>query len=267
MRLEIYPQIKRALAESEAGKSLAKTSRWTQFRTNESNRKWREAIGATGQVLTHSDLFYHIAEKFLDCEGDRFTPEEQETFLYGIAVHDIGEAIINGKGVGDIGAYKKTGADEKKEAKIAYKAIDMLDLPQGIKDKLLDSYKQVVEGENPELHNAFKALEKTEYVLTAIKVFQNGKRLKNEGKHRLKYEDALVGRVLVYDLAKVLNVYAPEYPNSIGIMFRNAAPLVDEMFAATLPWLETNTSWMDKTVDHPTLAKSFKERWEEFKRS
>ncbi len=265
MRIEAYPQIKQALAESAAGKSLKKTYRWQQFRTDESNKKWREALGATGQVFTHGDLFYHIGEVFLKFENGKFTPEEQETFLYGLAVHDIGEAIIDGKGVGDIGAYMKKASDEKREVKIAYKATESLKLPDELKAKLLDSYKKVVEGEDPKLHRAFKALEKTEYILTAMKVYQNGKRMRKQGKRPLKYEAALVGRVLVFDLAKDLDVYIPEYPNSIGRMLKHAVPLIDEMFAYSRPWLETNTEWRGKPVDGKALAEAFSLKWEAFK--
>lgn len=265
MRLEAYPQIKSALAESAAGKSLQKILRWTQFRTNESKKKWREAVGATGQVLTHSDLFYHHGPSFLKRENGRFTNSEQVTFLFGLSLHDIGESTNFESSIGDVGAYMKTSADEKREFKIAHLAIDSLNLPEETKLKLHDSYKKVVEGEDPKLHHAFKALEKTEYVLTAMKVYQNGKRMRAEGKRPLKYEAALVGRVLVYDLTKVLDVYAPAYPNSIGLLFKNAAPLIDEMFTYSLPWLEANTEWRGKAVDHKALAETFKTKWEAFK--
>lgn len=265
MSVEAYPQIKQALTESGAGKSLKKIYRWQQFRTNESNKKWREALGATGQVLTHLDLFYHLGSHFSNCEDGRFTTDERETFLFGLTLHDIGESTNFDLSVGDIGAYMKTSADEKKEFKIAHIAIDSLGLPQEVKSKLHDSFRDVIEGKNPKLHNAFKALEKTEYVLTAMKVYQNGKRMRELGKKPLRHEAPLVGRVLVYDLAKVLDVYAPAYPASIGMLFSRTESLIDEMFAYSRSWLETALEWRGKPTDHPALAKEFEEKWNAFK--
>lgn len=268
MQLERYQEIKDALRNSEAGASLAQTYRWGQFRNGESNNKWVDAIGMSAQVFTHGDLFFHLGETFLRYEDGRFTREEQQTFLMGIAVHDIGEAKINGRGVGDVSAQVKTAKDEKREVKMAYKAIDSLELPDDLKEKLLDSYKKVVEGGDPKLNFAFKALEKIEYIITAMKVYENGKIMRSHGKRRIKYEDALIGRVLAIDLGgKGLDMYIPQFPNSLGRMFKQQSALIDEMFAATLPWMNSNDSWSDKPVDHKGLAEAFRVKWENFKKS
>lgn len=276
MQLERYQEIKSALAASDAGKSLAQTYRWGQFRNGESNKKWVDAIGMSAQVFSHGDLFYHLGETFLRYEDGRFTPEEQQTFLLGIAVHDIGEAKVDGtKYVGDVSAQHKTAKDEKKEVKVAYKAIDSLDVDDEFKARLLDAYKKVVEGGDPKLNFAFKALEKIEYIITAMKVYENGKIMESRGKRRIKNEDPLVGRVLVIDLGgKGLDMYIPQFPNSLGRLFKENAALIDEMFAATLPWLETHDSWGEdpvthkpKPVDHKALADAFRVKWEAFKNS
>lgn len=263
MSAEFFPEFIKALEKSEAGASLKETYRWSQFRTTESNETWRKYYGATGQVFTHGIIFFNDARWFLRREGGRFTGNEAEIFLLGIATHDIGEAKINGKGVGDIGSYIKTATDEKREEKIAHKVIRLLDLPQETKDSLLNGYKNVVEGENPKLNQAFKALETSEYVFTAIKVYLNNKRLR--GIPALERVEAMVGRVLVYDLAKVLDLYAPLFPNSIGKFFHDNECLIDEMYAYSLPWLSTHTEWNGKNVDHKALAEAFKVKWEAFK--
>ena len=264
MSAEFFSTFIKALENSEAGRSLKETYRWSQFRKNESNEEWKAIYGATGQVFSHGILFYNFMRWFTRQEKERFNIEEVETLLWGTAPHDIGEAKINGKGVGDIGAYAKTSADEKKETKIAYRAIDSLDLSDEIKSRLLDGYKKVIEGEDPKLHQAFKALEKTEYVLTAIKVYLNGKRLKFQGKPGLKFQEPMIGRVLVFDLPKVLEVYAPEYPASIGKFFHDNSSLIDEMFAYSLHWLMENKFWDGKDVNHSAKAEEFRVKWEAF---
>lgn len=270
MTVEYFPTFTEALKNSEAGTSLLNTYRWeAHFKTNETKETWRDVFGATGQVFTHSVLFYNLAEWFLQKETGRFTPEKEELFLYGVGPHDTGEAKINGKGIGDISAQVKTEADEKKESVMAKKVISTLNIPSELKSKLKYGYDQVVNGKDAELHHAFKALEKTEYVLTAMKVFQNNRKLEEQGRPRLdpEMEKALVGRVLVIDLAKVLDVYAPAYPKSIGETLKCASPLVDTMFNFSLDWLNTHSEWKGKEVDHKKLAEEFKVKWEAFKAS
>lgn len=265
MKVEKYPQIAQALRASEAGRSLQETYRWSQFRDKESNRKWKELFGATGQVLTHSELFYHLMEWMVRREGQRFSPEKAETLLLGVAVHDIGEAKINGKGIGDVSAFAKTKSHEKKEVAIAYKALATLDIPEDLRMELADGYKKVVEGEDQELHFAFKALEKSEYVITAMKVYQNSIHLRSQGRRGLKHLEPMVGRVLIFDLAKALDVYIPHFPDSLGYLFRKSAPLIDEMYSYSKPWLLKNSEWKGKTYDHSVICRDFEQKWNSFK--
>lgn len=267
MRIEAV-QFFDALEASEAGASLKNTYRWKEhFHTDETPEQWHAIFGATGQVFTHSKLFYGLMEQMVAAENGRFTPPKQDTLLNGTAPHDTGEAKINGKGIGDISAQDKTDADEKKEVVIARRVINSLNLPATSRTRLLEGYNQVVVGRDPELNLPFKALEKSEYVLTAMKVYQNCEKLKRQGLPALKLEQALVGRVLVKDLAKVLDVYIPQFPRSIGAIFKAGAPLIDEMFAYSLPWLMSNDTWKGKPEDHPRLAAEFKTKWEAFKKN
>lgn len=280
MSAEFYPEFIQAFEKSEAGKSLQETYRWSQFRLNEENGLWKKIFGATGQVFTHSILFFNDMRWFLRQEHETFSPDEAETLLWGTAPHDVGEAKINGKGKGDISAQVKTDADEKEEYKIARRVIKSLALGNEAKNRLQEGYNRVVKDSGDEkLHFAFKALEKTEYVLTAMKVYQNCKRLREQGRPAMDgdMEKALVGRVLIIDLPKVIDVYIPKFPKSIGRLFKEAAPLVDEMFTYSLPWLETNNDWKgkpiirkgkdgkDEVISHKILAEEFKVKWEAFK--
>lgn len=267
MNIETFGKVYSALSQNEAGRSLMDTYRWSQFRTNESNDEWHELFGATGQVFTHSQLFWHLSRWFLQKEQGRFTPKKEEMFLYGTAPHDLGEAKIKGKGVGDVSAMFKTRDDERRESKMARLVISSLLITDELKTKLIDGYDSVVNGKDPELHFAFKALEKSEYVFTAMKVYQNSKKMEAQGKKGLELLKPLVGRVLVFDLTKVLDVYAPVYVNSIGEIFKKSSRLIDEMFVYSMPWLLTQSRWQDKSVDHASLARTFVSKWEEFKNS
>ncbi|HJY98141.1 MAG TPA: hypothetical protein VJ227_00295 [Patescibacteria group bacterium] len=261
-----FPLFVAALGASEAGESLKNTYRWAQFRTTESNEDWIKYLGKTGQVFSHGILFFNYMKWFIAKENGRFTPEETETLLWGVAPHDTGEAKITGSVfVGDKSAQVKTAMDEKKETKVAYRVISLLGVPEEMRERLLEGYKKVVEGEDPKLHRAFKALEKSEYVFTAMKVYSNIKKFGNG--EVLGLAAPMIGRVLVIDLAKVIDVYAPEYPNSIGRFFKENHCVIDDMFAYSLPWLNANAEWMGKPVDHKGLASAFAQKWEAFKRS
>ncbi|EKD57765.1 MAG: hypothetical protein ACD_57C00153G0001 [uncultured bacterium] len=98
-----------------------------------------------------------------------------------------------------------------------------------------------------------------------MKVFQNGQRLRAQGKNGIDLEQPLVGRVLVYDLAKVLDLYVSEYPRSLGAFFYNSQALIDEMIDYARPWLEVNSTWAGKPVDHSKLAAEFVQKWVQFK--
>lgn len=262
MRIERFFEIKRALADSPAGKSLKEIYRWSGngFRNGQTNDEWTRLLGATAQDFTHGELMYRIAEDFCDKEKG-FNPEEQETLLYGIIAHDWGEAMISKDAVGDVSAAQKTSKDEEKESVIFRKALKSLKLDAEIKNKLLNGYEQVVEGQNPKLNIAFKALEKSEYVITAMKAYRNCHRLGI----KLDTLAPLVGRVLAIDLGKVIDVYAPQFPNSIGQFFKSYSNLIDQMFVFSRPWLETHQEWFGKQWNHPELAATFASKWEAFK--
>jgi hypothetical protein len=266
--LEPYAQIYAAIFKSKAGESLRNTYRWSDFRTDETDEKWYDALGETAEDFSHGWLMYQYGIDFLSREKGRFTKSQEKTFLLGLVVHDWGEVIIDGvDSVGDIKADLKTIDEEKKESIIARLVIESLDLPQNIKDSLVRAYEQVVEGQDPELHKYFKALEKSEYVFTAMRVFNDGEWNRQIGRAGIKNEEPFVGRVLIFDLAKVLDVHAPDYPDSIGAYIYEKADLIDQMFAHALPWLTQNKEWNEKPVDHKALAESFKAKWENFKNS
>ena len=252
-----------ALRSTKAGDSLASTYRWSLFRTDETNSDWREILGATAIDISHGELMYQIGRNFLKLEEGRYTPQQEETLLYGILVHDFGEAIIDGNGIGDVSAQIKTKEHEAIEVNIAKLVISTLPLEDELIEKLIYSYEQVVEGGDPELQQAFKALEKTEYVMTALKAFQNCRRREVEGKSGVTLEKAMVGRVIVIDLPKVLDIHTVAYPNSIGRYVRSMDDVIDEAYEYSQDWLRNN-GWRN-TADHVALCDQFEQKWAAFK--
>jgi len=252
-----------ALSLTKAGESLATTYRWSAFRSKESDSDWREILGATAIDISHGELMYQIGRNFLKSEKGRYSPEQEETFLYGLLVHDYGEAIIDGKGIGDVSTQIKTKAHETAEISIAKQVIYSLPLDDELIEKLIYSYEQVVEGGDPELQAAFKALEKTEYVMTALKTYQNCRTRELRGRSGVTLEQAMVGRVLIMDLAKILETHALAFPNSIGEYIRSMEEVIDEAYDYSKPWLLSN-GWRN-TTDHTELCAAFEKKWAAFK--
>ncbi len=263
-----YSKIHSAFENSEAAASLKSIYRWSTFRVNETDEEWREALGPTAIDYEHGYLMVDLAVDFLAHEKDRFTEPQQRKFLLGIMLHDFGESILKGNddSIGDVSAQIKTTEHEKKESIIARVVINSLDLDESIKEEMITAYHDVVEGGDPELNKYFKAIEKSEYVLTAMQVYLHGKWQRSIGKKGIENEIPLVGRVLVKDLPKVLENYAKEYP-SIASRFRSDSKLIDEMFAHTLPWLKTAKEWAKMPEDHESLANNFEKVWKDFKKT
>lgn len=247
-----------AVKKHPAGASLKKIERYDNFREGESVKVWREVLGASANTLEHSELFTGIVLSLIKEEGDRYSMEERRKLVLGAVVHDFGEAFINGDGVGDIAWYLKTDETDKKEAEIAHRVISGLDVPDELKEDLHTIYKEVVEGENEKLHLAFKALEKTEYFMTAMKVYQNCRKREGEGKKIIKNEKDMVGKIIVNNLQNNLEVYVEEFPNSIGKYIERMIPVVDEAYAFTKPHLQSLEEYREKT-------KIFEKTWAEFK--
>lgn len=262
--LETFPTIMQALEKSPAGRSLKEIIRWEPLRSGEPDEVFTKRLGVTSIDFKHGMLMYHIARTFLRYESGRFTKEEQAIFLYGILTHDWGEVVIDGDGVGDVNAHMKTADIEKEESRMARIAINSLDLPEEIKMRLLMGYEEVVEGRHPDLRHAFEAIEKAEYVMTAMKVYQNNVRAKREGQPILINEQALIGRVLVIELTKLLREYVPVYPDSIGMYIYSCRDLLEEMLEFCKPWLSSTHSWLGRAVDHAQLTVEFESEWKKF---
>ena len=157
------------------GQSLKDTLRWTYFREDESEAFWRENIGFAADTYSHMRVFYALGVNFVEAEGNFFTPNEARMFLLGVLCHDFGEGEIGGDHQGDIAWFSKDSSHEEKEQFIARAIISALDIDEDLKDEMVAAYNAVVVGEDKKLNQAFRALEVTEYVITALKIFQKAK--------------------------------------------------------------------------------------------
>ena len=190
---------------------------------------WTKWLNSHTRIFEHMRDTTKLAIAFYGLEGDRFSRREQILGIMAEPLHDLGEAEIEGLDyLGDIAAGLKTQQDEKQETVIAHQAISLLDLDfmesrqKGFRALLHKAYDDAVVGKDNDIHRAHKAREKWNYIETAIDLIA----LDSASDHSFSdtyywyYSpvayDWMVTRILAYDLPKVVNEYAREYPKSIG---------------------------------------------------
>ncbi len=207
-----------AVEKSEAGPSLIQTARWSGFRAGESDEEWLQALGPSAFIMSHMKWFYQYHLVLVEFEND-LTPIQRLILKYGTLTHDVGEARVNGVGVGDIAAHMKTTDHEQQEAEIAMQILDSLDVEESVRRDLKLGYRLIVMGEDPLLNRIHKAYERLEYVSTALNVFRN-RGIANEGK--------MVRRVLTNDLSKVLDLYGDLTSVNVYLSFMRG--VIDKAF-------------------------------------
>jgi len=207
--------IRGTIRSSEFATQLAEMERWTGFQDKETREEWLDLLGPTAIVLSHQEHFTDFVEK----GGQSIEKEILSILLLASAIHDMGEIKV-----GDIPASEKTTADEEIESVAAIAIINLLELDLENLALLEFAYKEAIAGENAVLNFLFKAFEKTEYLDTAIHVFQK----LNEGLE-MTHGKFLIARVLAINLPQILS-FAEQLPNSIGEYLMANQELITNMF-------------------------------------
>ena len=242
-----------AYKKTPAAKVLEVMPRWDSFFEGEPLERRRKVLGATAYVEPHQNLFTQMGRRLLEKEPRLLN--HAPIVLGGFRLHDLGESSK-----GDKSAQIKTVDDEKNEHKVAIRVFESMPLPAAKIDTYISNYRRVVMGEDPELKNIFPALEQYEYLNTAFNLHRY---VKNTGEKFIN-STPMVARVLVINGGKLLTKHVPNFPNSIGAELRRNADLIDEMYVASLPWLQETKEWGGKPVDHAQLASAFNENWNNF---
>jgi hypothetical protein len=212
--LEKVDFIRQAIRNSPFAAELTRQERWSLFRARENKAEWISLLGPSAIVLSHQEFFTDFV---LRCCND-LSPGKMTAIILAATTHDMGEATR-----GDIAASLKTGADDELEYIAAVQNIAQLKLPADFITELVGYYQEVVMGKNAELHGLFRALERTEYLDTAIHVFHSLQRGELMEKGWL-----MVSQVITNDLPKII-AFAKEYP-SIGFYLVEQRQNIDLMF-------------------------------------
>jgi len=233
---EILPdrQVIGALTKSGADQVLRSERRWGLFYTPVDENMWRRVLGPSANVWEHTLFFYRLSHHFASAEPQIITPSIRRQFLLGELVHDLGEYRLHGAGVGDMPWFLRTPESDRQESAIAHALIHSLDLDPPLKNELATAYQAVARGADATLHHAHRALERSDYVLTALRVhaaFRRGLTVSRSLE--------LVGKVIVNDLYRVLSEFVHQYPASIGRYISHRRSDIDAALADATPYLQS----------------------------
>ena len=97
-------------------RQLSDTLRYDRFRIKETPNQWKLLLGPDVVLLTHPSVVAQIVDDFIAYEGVTLSSEEQTLLSTAAWVHDLGELMIEGDGIGDVSFDQKTDTHEKKRS-------------------------------------------------------------------------------------------------------------------------------------------------------
>ncbi len=210
--------------EKKYKRSFAKTLRYKRYRRQESLKEWKYFLRNDAILLTHAKEMAGLTKKFLEynhLNGVKISKQVKKELAIAAWIHDWGELIIDGEGIGDITYDQKNDFHLKTELNIFKKVINNIPNPKERK-LLLRIYRDIVYDQKSELGQIFNVVENLGYLLNAIGVYQ-GKKSK-----RIENYKGLVGNVLSNQIEK-LGRLSSKYPYVEFILNKNNL-LISQMF-------------------------------------
>lgn len=218
--------------------------RYARFMEKETAADWVKLLGPDVVGLTHPDVTVGITEEFIrenTASSLNLTPREQTLLITAAWVHDWGEMIIDGQGIGDVTYEQKNRTHEDEEIRI----FDLLlvDIKnQQIAEYLKKSYLEVAFDRKSRLGKMFNAIERIGYLATGIRAYQgvSGQRIANWR--------GLVGNVLSNQIATLLE-YRTAYPAVNVFLNRHEAligKMLDDVLAEDVPLDNTGSVSYDQ---------------------
>lgn len=203
-------------------KQLSTTLRFDRFRITETPEQWKHLLGPDVVLLTHPKVVAQIVEDFLTYEGTPLTDEERILLTIAPWVHDLGELIIEGDGIGDISFDQKTDAHEAKELIVFTSVLHIV--PNGDKKTFMErAYREIVMNRDSRLGKMFNLAERIGYLQTAIRAYEGieGQRIQNW--------KGLAGNVLSNQIIQLLN-YGSDFAYATYVLLEQDKTTIDAMF-------------------------------------
>lgn len=180
-------------------------------------------------TYTRGGVTAMIAQDFIaynEKHGIHLSPEEKTLFFITPWIHDWGELVIEGIGIGDVTFEQKTDNEEKTELKVFEFVLQNVD-DDAKKELMAKAYREVAMDRNTKLGRMFNAVERVGYLLTAIRAFDG-----IEGARRIGNWRGLVGNVLSNQIEKLVE-YRKEYPY-VDFLLQQETAKISHMFENVL---------------------------------
>lgn len=202
--------------------------RYKRFMAGESQQDWENLLGPDVIGFTHPEVTAAITRRFIEYNDDygvKLLPEERALLLTAPWVHDWGELIIEGTGIGDITFEHKTDTAEYIEHQVF--DLVMQDVEEGpAREWMRKAYYEIAMRRDTKLGLMFNAVERLGYLLTAKRAFEG------IGRQHIKNWRGLVGNVLSNQIEALL-LYREEYPY-VNYVLQSTSEIITQMFDAIL---------------------------------
>lgn len=209
-------------------KQLRNSLRYERYIVDETAKEWESLLGKDVIAISHPQATVEIAERFIafHSENQLLITEEEQYLLYTAShIHDFGELILDGQGVGDITFEEHQSTHIQVEETIFDRLLkNLTNCPE--KTLITSAYYDVAMNKTSKLGEIFNAIERIGYLETGLRAFAGtyGKRIKNW--------EGLVGNVLSNQIIALLK-YTEKYVY-IDYLLQENKQLISQAFEKTI---------------------------------
>lgn len=223
---------------------LNTTPRYERFMQGETLDEWITLLGPDVLLLTHANATANLTERFINYNEKnslKLNTEEKTKLILAAWIHDWGEIIIEGEGIGDVSFENKKDTDWETETVIVNKILSTFD-DEKIREEFHITYQTIAQHTDTKLSAMFNTIETLGYLETAITAYKGtqGKRITNW--------KGLCGNVLSNQIEKLV-VYSKNYPFVLHILQKETVSLntmFEEILNDSLPLDNTDKPSYDK---------------------
>lgn len=214
-----FKNIYQAFAKTNYGYILKHRIRWSMFKPTEySDAEWQKVLGKDANNLEHLLIAYRQTRDFLKLDPE-FSLSETQLLLLTSIVHDWAEPAV-----GDIMRYIKKEEDDKREIKLLRNVLHEV-LGGRLDSETINAVCRILQDKRSRLGFAFNTIETIGYFETAIRAWEQSKKVNGDLRGRLKW---LTSNVLLIDINKLME--RADRFHSVKLFIKKHKKVFDEAF-------------------------------------
>ena len=186
--------------------------------TEYSDAEWERVLGKDANNLEHLLIAFRQTKDFLKAD-QVFTFAECQLLLLTAIVHDWAEPAV-----GDIMRYIKKAEDDKREIKLLKNVLHEV-LGGRLDNKTINAVCRILQDKHSRLGFAFNTIETLGYFETAVRAWEQSKKVNGDLQGRLKW---LMSNVLLVDIHKLMERESTFI--SVGRFLKKHKKVLDEAF-------------------------------------